>query len=68
MTPADEQELHRLTNLLESLHELPELDSACREALKKAALALSVTFIHGMRPEMERLFVSLGKPLSEDRP
>ena len=64
MTPIDEQELLRLTNLLESIHERLDIDSHRREALQKAALALSVAFIHGLRTEIENLYTTLDRPLS----
>ena len=63
MTPIDEQELLRLTRLLESVHERGDVDSQNREAVQKAALALSVAFIHGLRPEIERLYTTLEKAL-----
>ena len=63
MTTTDEQELLRLTGLLESLHERIDDDPNGKEALRKAAVAVSVAFIHGLRPEIERLYSTLGKPL-----
>ena len=65
MTHADGHELLRLTSVLESLHERLDADPSGREALKKAALALSVSFIHGLRSEVEKLYATLGKPLPE---
>lgn len=60
LTHTDEQELLRLTSLLESLHNrLEDEDLSCKEALQKAALALSVSFIHGLRFEVERLYGTL---------
>jgi hypothetical protein len=64
VTPIDEQELLRLTSLLESIHECVDVDSQSREAVQKAALALSVAFIHGLRPEIERLYTTLERALS----
>ena len=64
MTPIDEQELLRLTNLLESIHERLDLDAHRREALQKAALALSVAFIHGLRSEIEKLYAAQNRELS----
>ena len=67
MTDADEQELHRLTGLLKSIHNRLEVDQHCREALQKAALALSVTFLHGLRPELDNWYAGIGTPLSEEQ-
>jgi len=66
VTHADEQELRRLTELLKSISNSFEGDQDCREALQKAALALSVSFTHGLRPELEKWYAGLGTPLSED--
>jgi hypothetical protein len=66
VTHADEQELRRLTGLLKSIDDRMDVDQHCREALQKAALALSVSFSHGLRPELENWHDSLGSPLSED--
>jgi hypothetical protein len=65
VTDADEKELLRLTNLLESLRSRLDNEPSGREALQKAGLALSVSFIHGLRPEVERLYATVGKPLPE---
>jgi hypothetical protein len=62
MTPADHQELLRLTNLLQPLDDRQNVGDV-REALRKAALALNVAFIHGLRAEVEEMFASLEKPL-----
>ena len=64
MTSADEHELHRLTKILESLDHKLVGDPAAHEALQKAALSLSLTFIRGLRPEMEDQFQKLGTPLT----
>ena len=66
MTDADEQELHRLTGLLKSIRDRLEVDQHCREALQKAALALSVSFSHGLRSEIENWYAGIGTPLSEN--
>ena len=63
MTPDDHQELLRLTSLLESLDSRQNVDGEVRESLRKAALALNVAFIHGLRAEVEEMFASLEKPL-----
>ena len=64
MTSHDEHELHRLTKILESLDRKLVGDPAAHEALQKAALSLSMTFIRGLRPEMEGQFQKLGTPLT----
>ncbi len=56
MRKEDEQELLRLTNLLEQLSLKLEPDSELLEPLKKAAIALSVSWIHGLRSEVENLY------------
>ena len=66
MTHADEQELQRLTGLLKSIGTGFEGDQDCREALQKAALALTVAFSHGLRAELENWYAGLGTPLSAD--
>ena len=63
MTPADQQELLRLTTLLEPLDDRQDVESEVREALQKAALALNVAFIHGHRKEVEEMYTSLERPL-----
>ena len=65
MKHPDERELLRLASLLEALHKRPDVDQHSREALQKAALALSVAFIHGLRGEVEELYATLDKPLPE---
>ena len=65
MNHSDERELLRLASLLEALHERPDVGQHCREAIQKAALALSVAFIHGLRAEVEELYATLDKPLPE---
>ncbi len=62
----DDQELARLTSRLRSLYERPDVDAQCREALKKAALALSLAFTHGLRSELDEWFEALDRPLTED--
>jgi len=65
LTHADEQELLRLTRHLELLNNRFGDDPDSTEALQKAALALSVAFIHGLRHEVETLYDSLDAPLSD---
>ena len=67
MTPADEQELHRVSAMLEAINEsLPE-SSPLREGLVKAGLALSVAFIDGRRAWIEETYSRLDDPLSEEQ-
>ena len=60
----DEEELLRLTGILESLHDRLADEPSAKEAVQKAALALSVSFTHGLRSEVERLSPTLDKPLA----
>jgi len=66
VTQAEGQELRRLTDLLKSIGDRFDVDQDCRAALQKAALALSLSFSHGLRPALENWYASLGTPLSED--
>ncbi len=66
MTKDDEKELFRLTEVLRTMHEKVGNDVLASEALKKAALALSVGFIHGLRTEIERFYSDHEHPLSGD--
>ena len=65
MTQADENELHRLSDMLRAIDGTLERTSPLREGLKKAGLALSLGFIHGLRPDIERHYQRLGTPLTE---
>lgn len=65
MTQEDEHELHRLCDMLRSIGERLGGDTPWREALQKGGIALTVAFIHNLRPEVEHLFEQLGAPLSE---
>jgi hypothetical protein len=67
MNKNDEAELHRLTNLLSKINDKFELTTDSKEALEKAALALSVSFIHGHRKEIEKLYLSHDDQLTEDQ-
>ena len=64
MTSHDEHELHRLTKILESFDHKLVGNPAAHEALQKAALALHITFLRGLRPELEDQFQKLGTPLT----
>jgi len=63
----DEAELYRLTNLLFQLSNKAELTEGEKEALRKAALALSVSFIHGHRKEIEEIYNNLDEKLSPEQ-
>ncbi len=56
MNKDDESELYRLTDLLSEIDNKAELTTNQIEALKKAALSLSISFIHGYRKELEELY------------
>jgi hypothetical protein len=60
---SDDQELLRLTSLLEHLHQQANVDADTRQALQKAALALRVSLMHGLRAEVEKPHATLGKSL-----
>ena len=64
MTHDDEQELLRLTSILERLHDQLEPNSEFSEPLKKAAVALSVAWMNGLRSQVEHL--SSDKELTEE--
>lgn len=66
MTKADEAEVHRLCNVLRSIHDEVGRDPVKSEALKKAGLAISLGFIRGLRPEIEDFYRNLDAPLSEE--
>jgi hypothetical protein len=59
MTPQDEKELHRLTDMLRDIDAKLQRESPLREGLKKAGLALCASFIHNLRPEIEQDYVAL---------
>jgi hypothetical protein len=64
MTTSDEKELHRLAAMLETIDGSLERSSPLREALQKAGIALSLGFIRGLRPDIDRQFDQLGTPLT----
>ena len=66
MTKDDENELHRLCNVLRTLHEKAGGDARATEALRKAGVALSVGFARGLRSEIEQLYAKLDSPLTVD--
>ena len=53
MTQQDEDELHRLSAMLESIDQQLDSGSVLREALEKAGLALILVFIAGLRSKVE---------------
>ena len=65
MTPQDEQELHRLSEILRSIGTGLAPGSSQREALQKAGLALTLAFTRNLRTEIERTCQELGLPLSD---
>ena len=65
MTKSDEAEAHRLCDVLRGLHDQAGDDPLKSEALKKAALAISVGFMRGLRPEIESFYRKLGASLSD---
>jgi hypothetical protein len=67
MTKNDEHELHRLTNLLSKIGDKAELSEDGKEALRKAAIALSVSFIHGHRKEIEEIYCKADEKLSAEQ-
>jgi len=66
MTESDEQELHRLTDILRDVEGLA-VNEGQSEAIKKAALALHSSFINGGRSQIESTFENLGKPLNSEQ-
>ncbi len=67
MNKDDESELRRLTDLLSEIDNKAKLTTDQIEALKKAALALSVSFVHGYRKEIEELFQNRNDELSAEQ-
>ena len=64
MNKNSEAELCRLTNLLSQISNKAKLTEEDKEALKKVALALSVSFIHGHRKEIEEIYHNLDGKLT----
>jgi hypothetical protein len=67
MSPSDEEELHRLCNLISAADRLLPESSPIREGLRKAALALQGAFAEGLRTDIEKQYAELGAPLSKDQ-
>jgi hypothetical protein len=58
VTPQDEKELYRLTDMLRDIDAQLQQESPLREGLKKAGVALSVAFIHDLRSEIEQFYIA----------
>lgn len=65
MTPADEQELRRVSALLAAIDAILPEASPLREGLVKAGLALGIAFIDGRRSWIEDTYTHLDDDLSE---
>jgi hypothetical protein len=63
----DENELYRLTDMLKSVSDQLDPTSPIHEGLKKAALALHLSFRQGYRLEIEKMYSDIGKPLSAEQ-
>jgi hypothetical protein len=63
MTSDDQLDLNRLCAILGALEKNAK-EEIVSEALKKAALALSVSYIYGHKSEIENLYSKLDTPLS----
>jgi len=67
MSPEDETELYRLADMLEQIdHTLPN-DSKLREALYKAGLSLSFSFLDGRGPDIEEGYLNRNAGLSSEQ-
>ena len=67
MNDADELELHRLCEHLEQIEHQFALSDVQREALRKAAFALHLTFLHDLRQQLEDHYASSPQPLTEEQ-
>ena len=67
MTDADERELFRLANVLQSLDQELASDPSSREALRKAGIALGFLFLRGLRSEIEQAYSGSRTGLSEEQ-
>ena len=65
MKPEDHQEAIRLCEALHQIHASVKESAVASEALKKAALAISLSFAHGLRGNIEALYKSIDEPLSQ---
>lgn len=64
MTPDDEYELHRLTDMLAEIDAGLPASSPLREALQKSGLAISYAFIDGRRAEIENVYGNIDGKLT----
>jgi hypothetical protein len=67
MNDADESELYRLSAELEQIDRKLPISDMQREALKKAAMVLSMVFARNLRQTLEENYNSLGQPLTEQQ-
>jgi len=65
MIKEDEAELHRLCEMLRMIDCQLAPASNLREGLQKAGLALSFTFLHRLRSDLESLYGTLDSPLTD---
>ncbi len=65
MSQKDDAEAERLIKMLQALNTGLPVESPTREALQKAALALSLSFMHGMREQVEEMYGSINAPLTD---
>ncbi len=65
MTAEDENELHRLCDMLREVHHTLDAGSPLREAVTKAGFGLSLAFMQGHRSKIEELTLGVGRPLDE---
>jgi hypothetical protein len=67
LSTADEEELDRLSALLEAINQsLPE-SSPLQEGLAKAGLALSIAFVDGRRGWIENVYAHLDDPPTDEQ-
>jgi hypothetical protein len=67
MSPSDEGELHRLSDMLAAIDGTLPSHSPLREGLKKAGIALILAFIQGSRSDLEQQYEGIDEPLSDDQ-
>ena len=65
MTEDDENELHRLCDMLKEVRHELDKESPLREAVTKAGLGLSLAFMHGHRLKLEALAAGIGRTLDD---
>jgi hypothetical protein len=67
MSPDDEQELRRVSELLKETGKTLPDGSPLREGLVKAGLALSIAFIDGRRGWIEAAYAQLDDELTDEQ-